>query len=108
MTVLDAAALAPAEAAGPWLTATLRPAGALGRADADRLRAALDALSGCASLVVLDLSEARVGCRAVAAAVDGAATALEERGGCLLCLHADAESRARLADAGTHAVVLTP
>lgn len=98
MTVLDAPA--------PWITVTLRPAGSFGRADADRLRAPLDAVSACASIVVLDLASARLRSRRAAEVVDDAALLLEQRGGCLLCVHADAESRAHLAGAGPHAVVL--
>ena len=44
-----------------WLTATIRPAGIFGRNDASRLRVLLDALSACASIVVLDLQAARLG-----------------------------------------------
>lgn len=124
MTVLDApvpaaavrpaAPAAPAEpatlpgddGAGAWLTATVRPAGSFGRADAGRLRALLDALSACASIVVLDLRSARLRSRRAADAVDEAATQLEARGGCLLCVHADPETRAHLAEAGRHAVLL--
>lgn len=105
MTVLDA----PAPAATPaetWLTATIRPAGSFGRADAGRLRALLDALSACASVVVLDLRSARLRSRRAAEVVDEAAGRLEARGGCLLCVHADDETRAHLAGAGSHAVVL--
>src|ERR1035437_5922468 len=43
-----------------WLTATIRPAGTFGRNDTSRLRALLDALSACASIVVLDLQVARL------------------------------------------------
>ena len=42
-----------------WLTATIRPAGTFGRNDTSRLRALLDALSACASMVVLDLQVAQ-------------------------------------------------
>ncbi|WP_454049740.1 hypothetical protein [Cellulomonas sp. Marseille-Q8402] len=109
MTVLDAPApVDPAAAtpAGTWLTATVRPAGSFGRADAGRLRALLDALSACASVVVLDLGSARLRSRRAAQVVDEAATRLEARGGCLLCVHADDVTRAHLAGAGPHAVVL--
>jgi MFS superfamily sulfate permease-like transporter len=92
--------------ADPWLTATIRPAGSFGRADAGRLRALLDALSACASIVVLDLRSARLRSRGAAAVVEDAAQALEGRGGCLLCVHADAESRAHLAEAGERVVIL--
>lgn len=110
MTVLDAPA-PPTAASLPaaddsWLTATVRPAGSFGRADAGRLRALLGALSACASVVVLDLRSARLRSRRAAEVVEEAATRLEARGGCLLCVHADAETRAHLADAGAHAVLL--
>lgn len=105
MTVL--AAPAPADQpAETWLTATIRPAGSFGRQDAGRLRALLDALSACASIVVLDLRSARLRSRRAAEVVDEAAELLEARGGCLLCVHADDETRAHLVDAGPHAVVL--
>jgi hypothetical protein len=103
MTVLDAPAPA---AGGTWLTATVRPAGSFGRTDAVRLRALLDALSACASVVVLDLRSARLRSGRAAEVVDEAAVRLEARGGCLLCVHADAETRAHLAAAGPHAVLL--
>ncbi len=90
----------------PWITATVRPAGSFGRADAGRLSQLLDALSACASIVVLDLRSARLRSHGAAVAVDDAATALEGRGGCLLCVHADDESRAHLAEAGRHVVIL--
>jgi hypothetical protein len=61
--------------ADPWLTATIRPAGSFGRADAGRLRALLDALSACASIVVLDLRSARLRSRGAAAVVEDAAAA---------------------------------
>lgn len=91
-----------------WLTATVRPAGSFGATDAGRLRALLDALSGCASLVVLDLSCARLRSGHAANAVDDAARALERNGGCLVCVHADEESRMLLSRAGGHAVLLDP
>lgn len=109
MTVLDAPARRPAASATSdttWLTATIRPAGSFGRADAGRLRALLDALSACASVVVLDLRSARLRSPRAAEVVDEAATRLEARGGCLLCVHADGETRAHLAQAGPHAVLL--
>jgi hypothetical protein len=43
-----------------WLTATIRPAGTFGRNETSRLRALLDALSACASIVVLDLEVAQL------------------------------------------------
>lgn len=96
----------PATGSDPWITATVRPAGSFGRADSGRLRALLDALSACASIVVLDLRSARLRSRRAAEAVDEAGTLLEARGGCLLCVHADDESRAHLLGAGTHTVLL--
>jgi hypothetical protein len=90
----------------PWLTATICPAGSFGRGDTGRLRALLDALSACASIVVLDLRSARLRSRRAADVVEEAAGALELRGGCLLCVHADAESRAHLAEAGERVVIL--
>lgn len=92
--------------ADPWITATVRPAGSFGRADSGRLRALLDALSACASIVVLDLRSARLRSRRAAEAVDEAGTLLEARGGCLLCVHADDETRAYLVGAGPHTVLL--
>jgi hypothetical protein len=103
MTVLDAPAPAPDASR---LTATIRPAGSFSRADAGRLRTLLDALSASASVVVLDLRSARLRSRRAAQVVDEAATRLEERGGCLLCVGADDETRAHLAGAGPHAVLL--
>lgn len=96
----------PTSAPDSWLTATVRPAGSFGRQDAGRLSALLDALSACASILVLDLRSARLCSRRAAAAVDDAAVLLEARGGCLLCVHADDETRACLAEAGTHAMLL--
>jgi GAF domain-containing protein len=108
MTVLDAPTRVPdpATTPDPWITATVRPAGSFGREDSGRLRALLDALSACASVVVLDLRSARLRSRRAAEAVDEAGTLLEARGGCLLCVHADAESRAHLREAGPHTVLL--
>lgn len=88
-----------------WLTAQVRPAGSFGRRDVTRLRALLDALSACASVVVLDLAAARLRSPRAAAAIDDAARRLEASGGCLLCLNADAEAAARLSGCA-HAVVL--
>ena len=89
-----------------WLTATVRPAGMFGRADAGRLRALLDALSECASMVVLDLQAAQLGSVYAAIAVDEAAAELERSGGCLICVNADPTSLAHLAAAGHHAVLM--
>lgn len=90
-----------------WLTANVRPAGSFGRADVGRLRALLDALAACASIVVLDLQAARLRSGHAAEAIDEAARELEARGGCLLCVNADADARAHLG-ACRHAVVVGP
>lgn len=89
-----------------WITATVRPAGSFGRSDVGRLRALLDALSACASIVVLDLQAARLRSPRAAAAIDEAAHRLEDHGGCLVCINVDEASRACLATAGPHAVLL--
>ncbi len=102
------AAAEPGAASDPaWLTAQVRPAGSFGRRDVSRLRALLEALSACASVVVLDLAEARLRSPRAAEAIDDAARRLEASGGCLLCLNADAESAARLSGC-VHAVVMPP
>ena len=88
-----------------WFTATVRPAGPLGRAQADRLQKVLVALAASASVVVLDLQAARLSGPHAAAVVDDAADRIERRGGCLLCVNADADSRATMAGC-RHAVVL--
>lgn len=90
-----------------WLTANVRPAGSFGRGDVGRLRALLDVLSACASLVVLDLQAASLRSGRAAEAIDDAAAELERRGGCLLCINADDEARRRLG-ACRHAVVVAP
>ena len=89
-----------------WLTATVRPAGLFGCADVARLRALLDALSTCASMVVLDLSAAQLRSLDAAIAVDEAARELEASGGALVCVHADPTSLAHLAAAGPHTVLM--
>lgn len=93
------------DAADPaWITATVRPAGTFGRREVGRLRALLDALCACASIVVLDLGAARLSSPRAAEVIDDAARRLEASGGCLLCLNADRE--ARLALHPGHAVLL--
>jgi hypothetical protein len=91
-----------------WLTATIRPVGSFGREDAGRLRQLLDALSSCASLVVLDLQATRVRSARAAMVVDEAAADIERRGGCLLCVNLDDDSRACLAAVGDHAILAGP
>jgi hypothetical protein len=96
----------PGPVPGAWLTATVRPAGTFGRSDVGRLRALLDALCACASMVVLDLRATRLRSPRAAAAIDEAAHRLQDHGGCLVCINADADTIARLAAAGRHTVVL--
>ena len=91
----------------PWLTANVRPAGSFGRGDVARLRTLLDALSGSASMVVLDLAAVTLRSHHAADAIDEAAVELERRGGCLLCINADDAVRAQLGTC-THAVVVAP
>ena len=105
-TVLAQRRSAAAVSESAWLTATIRPAGTFGRNDTSRLRALLDALSGCASMVVLDLQVARLRSRGVGAVIEDAAWDLERHGGCLLCINIDSESRACLSAAGDHAVLM--
>jgi len=89
-----------------WLTATIRPAGTFGRNDTSRLRALLDALSACASIVVLDLQVAPLHSLGAGEVIEDAAWDLERRGGCLLCINVNSESRACLSAAGDHAVLM--
>ena len=89
-----------------WITATIRPAGTFGRNDAGRLRVLLDALSTCASIVVLDLQAARLRSHRAGEVIQDAAWDIERRGGCLLCVNVSAESRACLFAAGNHAVLM--
>jgi hypothetical protein len=96
----------PEVADAAWLTATVRPAGMFGCEDAGRLRALLEALSRCASMVVLDLEAAQLSSIYAAVAVDDAARELEECGGCLVCVNADPTSLVHLAAAGRHTVIL--
>ena len=68
---------AAAAAENTWLTATIRPAGTIGRNDTGRLRALLDALSACASIVVLDLQVARLRSPGAGEVIEDAAWDLE-------------------------------
>ncbi|WP_372593134.1 hypothetical protein [Actinotalea sp.] len=88
-----------------WLTATVRPVGSFGRGDVGRLRALLQALSACASIVVLDLQAVRLRSPRAAEAIEEAAAVLEAHGGCLVCLHAD-DSAAAFLGTGRHAVLV--
>ena len=89
-----------------WLTAMIRPAGTFGRNDTSRLRALLDALSACASILVLDLQAAWLRSPRAGQVIEDAACDIERRGGCLLCINVDSESRACLLAAGDHAVLM--
>ncbi|MGV8966038.1 MAG: hypothetical protein ACOH2F_07140 [Cellulomonas sp.] len=90
-----------------WITATIRPVGSFGRDDTSRLRALLDALAACASIVVLDLQAARLRSSRAAEVIEDAAWDLERRGGCLMCVNVDDEARACLASVGDHAVLMS-
>ena len=105
-TVLERTKQAAAVSERAWLTATIRPAGTFGRNDATRLRELLDALSACASIVVLDLQAARLRSHRAGEVIEEAARDIERRGGCLLCINVSAESRACLSAAGNHAVLM--
>ena len=89
-----------------WVTATIRPAGSFGRDDVPRLHQMLEGLCGCASLVVLDLEATRLRSARAAQMIEEAADDLERRGGCLLCVNIDSDTRARLTSAGHHAVLV--
>ncbi len=89
-----------------WVTATIRPAGSFGRDDVPRLHQMLEGLCGCASLVVLDLEATRLRSARAARVIEQAADGLEQRGGCLLCINVDGDTRERLALAGHHAVLV--
>jgi len=105
-TVLERTPPAAAIPEAAWLTATIRPAGTFGRNDATRLRVLLDALSACASIVVLDLQAARLLSHRAGEVIENAAWDIERRGGSLLCINVSAESRACLSAAGNHAVLI--
>ena len=105
-TVLGRTTPAAAVSESAWITATIRPAGTFGRNDAGRLRVLLDALSACASIIVLDLQAARLQSHRAGEVIQDAAWDLEHRGGCLLCINASTESRACLFAAGNHAVLM--
>jgi hypothetical protein len=89
-----------------WITATIRPVGSFGRDDTSRLRALLDALAACASIVVLDLQAARLRSSRAAEVIEDAAWDLERRGGCLMCVNVDDEARACLVSVGDHAILM--
>ena len=105
-TVLSPTKPAAAVPETAWLTATIRPAGTFGHNDTGRLRVLLDALSACASIVVLDLQAARLRSHRAGEVIEDAAVDIERRGGSLLCINVSAESRACLSAAGNHAVLM--
>ena len=55
---------------------------------------------------MLDLQAARLRSRRAGEVIEDAACDIERRGGCLLCINVDAESRAFLTAAGDHAVLM--
>jgi hypothetical protein len=57
-------------------------------------------------MVVLDLQVARLASPGAGQVIEDAAWDIEGRGGCLLCINVDAESRACLSAAGDHAVLM--
>jgi len=89
-----------------WLTATIRPAGTFGLDGTGRLRALLGVLSASASIVVLDMQAVRLNSRRAGEVIEEAAREIERRGGCLMCINADEDSRACLSAAGGHAVLI--
>lgn len=97
-----------AEAGGAWLTASVRPVGQICRCDAERLGNMLDALAGASSVVMLDLQAARIESARVARVVGRAAALLDARDGCLLCVGADALTRACLERAGARVAFVDP
>jgi hypothetical protein len=80
-TLLDRPA--PAGTQG-WPTSTLRPAGEMTPAAADRFTAALAALAGCSAVVVVDLSASGPLPRRARRALADADAALTATGGALL------------------------
>ncbi|ACQ78971.1 hypothetical protein Bcav_0710 [Beutenbergia cavernae DSM 12333] len=91
-----------------WFTATVRPVGDLGRADAVRMHDVLAALAPSADVVVLDLEAARLRGRRAAAVVEEAASELASRGGALLCVHVSEADGLVLALCAPTAVCLGP
>jgi hypothetical protein len=90
-----------------WLTATLRPAGALDQAALGRLGAALDALAAASNMVIVDLAAADVRHpRALARALRGPAAAFERAGRCLLVMGATPALAAELDRAAVAVVTL--
>ena len=106
MTITSVHVPDPTTTADPaWLTVQVRPAGSFGRRDVGRLRALLEALSACASIVVIDLGATRLRSPRAVAVIEDAARRLDRAGGCLVCVNADPEARECLGNAG-HVAVL--
>jgi hypothetical protein len=57
-------------------------------------------------MVVLDLQVAQLRSPGAGEVIEEAAWDIESRGGCLLCINVDSESRACLSAAGDHAVLM--
>lgn len=91
-----------------WLTVQVRPAGSFGRRDVGRLRALLDALSACASIVVIDLGATRLRSPRAVAVIEDAARRLDRAGGCLVCVNAEPDVRECLGHAEHVAVLPAP
>jgi hypothetical protein len=91
-------AVAMAEVAeGGWLTAILRPAGALDGPAAYRLCESLGHLAACSDMVVVNLTATAVSCpRTLARRLLAPARRFDQAGRCLLVIGAPAELTAEL------------
>ena len=84
-------------AEGGWITAILRPAGALDGPAAYRLCESLGHLGACSDMVIVDLTAASVSCpRALARRLLAPAHRFDQAGRCLLVIGASAELAAEL------------
>ena len=84
-------------AEGSWLTAILRPAGALDGPAACRLCESLGHLAACSDMVVVNLTASSVRCpRALAKRLLAPARRFDQAGRCLLVIGASAELAAEL------------
>jgi hypothetical protein len=84
-------------AEGGWLTAILRPAGALDGPAACRLCESLGHLAACSDMVVVNLTASSVRCpRALAKRLLAPARRFDQAGRCLLVIGASAELAAEL------------
>jgi hypothetical protein len=79
----------PPEEAGSWLTTTLRPAGRMTAGSAARFAAALDAVSRCSGVVLVDLSAVGPLPRRARRALADADARLTAAGGALVVLGRD-------------------